>query len=208
MVRPTAISISSIRTRMLHTSLPHRAPASNPASSSSASTSTRDILSSLLSQTQAQAQAQSDSQLKALDMLASITSRDANAVDETRKTFRAGHFTPPHSLTSTSLYPEQKPFPRAPLLGPPKKVAAKIDPFHLSKTSPTSHDLNPLFALAFVNQMGKIKGRAETGLTWKSQRKVGKLVRRARAMGLISAWNNQPVPGGLAAGGMSRFSRF
>jgi len=42
-----------------------------------------------------------------------------------------------------------------------------------------------------VNQMGRIKTRAETGLTWKNQRKVGKLVRRARAMGLISQWTDR-----------------
>ncbi|WVF71189.1 ribosomal protein S18 [Kwoniella sp. CBS 6097] len=208
MARPTlSFASTSIKTRMLHTSLPHRAP----------STSARDSLSSLLSQTQAQAQAQAQSKSSqgqgqspsaaVLEMLGSITSR-SNEVDDGRQKFRAGNFTPPHSLTSSSLYPDQKPFARAPLLGPPRKIATKIDPFHLSKTSPTTHDLNPLFALSFVNQMGKIKGRAETGLTWKSQRKVGKLVRRARAMGLISPWSNQPVPGGLAAGGMSRFNRW
>jgi small subunit ribosomal protein S18 len=39
---------------------------------------------------------------------------------------------------------------------------------------------------AFINPVGKILTRAETGLTWKSQRRAGKLVRRARAMGVIS----------------------
>jgi small subunit ribosomal protein S18 len=39
--------------------------------------------------------------------------------------------------------------------------------------------------------MGKIKSRAETGLTWKNQRRVGKMVRRARAMGLVSRWSDQ-----------------
>lgn len=50
---------------------------------------------------------------------------------------------------------------------------------------------------AFINQMGKIKSRAETGLTWKSQRLVGKMVRRARHMGVIPKWANMPRPGGL-----------
>jgi len=50
---------------------------------------------------------------------------------------------------------------------------------------------------AFINPMGKIKGRNETGLTWKSQRLVGKMVRRARAMGVIPRWNNRPSEGGL-----------
>ncbi|WVQ99681.1 ribosomal protein S18 [Kwoniella sp. CBS 9459] len=201
MSTPTRVRVSQMR--MLHTSLPHRAPAAraSPASASApAGVNSSSLTSTSTSTSSASASA------SVLSMLERITKPDE--VDDARRSFRAGNFTPPHSLTSSSLYPDQKPFARAPLLGPPRKIATKIDPFHLSKTSPTTHDMNPLFALSFVNQMGKIKGRAETGLTWKSQRKVGKLVRRARAMGLVSAWSNQPVPGGLAAGGMGRFNRF
>lgn len=50
---------------------------------------------------------------------------------------------------------------------------------------------------AFINPVGKILTRAETGLTWKSQRRAGKLVRRARAMGVISYFSKVPRPGGL-----------
>jgi small subunit ribosomal protein S18 len=89
------------------------------------------------------------------------------------------------------MSPEGSPNPRAPLLGPPNKVAKQIDPFHLASSDPLDHIMNPGMSRAFVNQMGRIKSRAETGLTWKNQRKVGKLVRRARAMGLISRWTDK-----------------
>jgi small subunit ribosomal protein S18 len=102
----------------------------------------------------------------------------------------------PHQLARPSLYPTSRPSARPPLLGPPKQIAKKIDPFHASATDPLDFTLNPNFPLAFVNQMGRIRSRAETGLTWKSQRKIGKMVRRARGMGLISRWANVPSNGG------------
>jgi ribosomal protein S18 len=98
---------------------------------------------------------------------------------------------PPHSFSQSSLYPPTSPNSRAPLLGPPNKVAKQIDAFHLSSSDPLDHIFNPGMSRAFVNQMGRIRSRAETGLTWKNQRKVGKLVRRARAMGLISRWTDR-----------------
>ncbi|WWC62187.1 ribosomal protein S18 [Kwoniella dejecticola CBS 10117] len=181
MVRPP------LSVRMLHTSLPHRAP------------SARDSIASALSSSSSSSGSTSTADA-ARKMLDSLTSRVRTEADEKRRPFRANSYAPPHSFTQTSLYPEPRPYARAPLLGPPKKIASKIDPFFSSKTSPMDHDLNPLFALSFVNPMGKIKSRADTGLTWKSQKKVGKLVRRARSMGLISRWSNQTVAGGLATG--------
>ncbi|WVW84176.1 ribosomal protein S18 [Kwoniella bestiolae CBS 10118] len=181
MVRPP-LSI-----RLLHTSLPHRAPAG-----SSSTPSARDSIASLLSS------ASTDDATRRL--FDSMTSRVKTEADEKRKVFRPNSYAPPHSLTNSSLYPTPRPYAKSPLLGPSKKIASKIDPFHLTQSSPLDHDLNPLFALNFVNPMGKIKSRAETGLTWKSQRKIGKLVRRSRSMGLISRWSNLPVQGGLGKG--------
>lgn len=103
---------------------------------------------------------------------------------------------PPHHFSQESLYPKDTPEPRPPLLGPPRKIAKQIDPFHTSGSDPLDHIFNPAMSRAFVNQMGRIKSRGETGLTWKNQRKVGKLVRRARAMGLISRWTDR-APGEL-----------
>ena len=105
----------------------------------------------------------------------------------------------PHDLTRSSLYPAQRPNAKPPLLGPRKAVAISIDPFHQSSQSPLDHVLNPYFAQAFVNPLGRLKTRAETGLTRRSQRKVGKMVRRARAMGLISKFSDRTAPGGYGS---------
>ncbi|WVR06793.1 ribosomal protein S18 [Kwoniella sp. DSM 27419] len=189
------MSRSPLAIRMLHTSLAHRAPAAAAAPRTNA----RNALASAFARPDSPRTSSPLGSDAARQMFDKLASRAKVEVDDKRYQFKAGSWIAPHSLTSSSLYPEPRPNARPPLLGPPRKVAVKLDPFHLSGTSPLAHDLNPLFPLAFVNQMGKIKGRAETGLTWKSQRKVGKLVRRARAMGLISRWSNQPVPGGLAS---------
>lgn len=105
---------------------------------------------------------------------------------------------PPHNFASATLYPEEQHRIRRPLVGPVRKVAKQIDPFFLRGEDPLDHVMNPLMSYQFVNQLGMIKGREQTGLTWKSQRRVGKMVRRARHMGLIPKWTNQPRPGGLA----------
>ncbi|WWD17027.1 ribosomal protein S18 [Kwoniella shandongensis] len=191
------MSRQPLSVRLLHTSLPHRRPAAQ---------TPRDVLSSYISSKSSASSSSTDAAMSsgsttsaARKILESLSKTARTEVDDKRRPFRANTYAPPSTFTQSALYPTPRPYPRPPLLGPPKKVAARIDPFHLTKTSPLDHDLNPLFALAFVSPMGKIKGRAETGLTWKSQRKVGKLVRRARAMGLISRWRNELVPGGLGS---------
>jgi small subunit ribosomal protein S18 len=44
---------------------------------------------------------------------------------------------------------------------------------------------NPAILANYVTEMGKIMPRASTGLTRKSQRMIGKAIRRARSMGLL-----------------------
>lgn len=96
----------------------------------------------------------------------------------------------PHDLLAQNLYPEQKPYPKPPLLGPSAKASKLSDPFHILGVNPIDEAINTNVVQAYITQMGKIKSRAETGLTWKNQRRVGKMVRRARAMGLVSKWRN------------------
>ncbi len=98
----------------------------------------------------------------------------------------------PHDLLKSSLYPTARPPARPSLLGPSKADAVRSDPFHILGINPIDEVLNDELVRRYISQMGKIKTRAETALTWKSQRRVGKMVRRARAMGLISRWTNAP----------------
>ncbi|KAL7423834.1 hypothetical protein Q5752_001418 [Cryptotrichosporon argae] len=111
--------------------------------------------------------------------------------------FRAGEPVRPYDFAVDPASAPRKPPARPPLLGPPARLARRIDPFHLSSASPLAYALNPSFVHSFTNHLGKIKTRAQTGLTWASQRRVGKMVRRARAMGVVSRWSNMSRPGAL-----------
>ncbi|KAI9639206.1 uncharacterized protein MKK02DRAFT_39497 [Dioszegia hungarica] len=137
--------------------------------------------------------------------LNAIAAESAPVEIEGRKRIDQHRFLSPDQMTRTSLYAPDPPRTRAPLLGPRNREARKIDPFHITRTSPLDHVYNPLMGQAFVNQMGWIKSRAETGLTWKSQRAVGKLARRQRAMGIIGQWTSRPTAGGLGSERTSRY---
>lgn len=79
---------------------------------------------------------------------------------------------------------------RPALLGPRQSVAKAQDPFYITRTNPIDHALNPNFVLSFVNPLGRIKKRQETGLMRRTQRKVDKMVKRARGMGVIPVFTN------------------
>jgi small subunit ribosomal protein S18 len=80
--------------------------------------------------------------------------------------------------------PHHRPRPR--LLGPSRAELPKADPFLRLGLNPLTQPMNVEILAPFLTMMGKIQGRNRTGLSWKSQRRVGKAVRRARSMGLLS----------------------
>lgn len=82
-------------------------------------------------------------------------------------------------------------------LGPTRKEALKTD-FYIrcGNLNPLAEPLHPGLHSRFVTNMGKIMNRAQTGLTWKNQRRMGKAVRRARAMGIVpyfADWSSPDV---------------
>lgn len=79
----------------------------------------------------------------------------------------------------------QKPYRKQSLLGPPRAEAEQHDVFRQLNIDPVREATNSALMSAFVSEMGKIYSRAETKLTWRSQRKVGKAIRRAKMMGII-----------------------
>ncbi|UZJ54191.1 hypothetical protein CBS101457_003511 [Exobasidium rhododendri] len=85
-----------------------------------------------------------------------------------------------------------------PILGPSAAVAKKIDVLYQLGLRPghvSLHDdsyKNPILLSEFVSEMGKIKGRKNTELTRRSQREVGKAIRRARSMGLMPVMSKDP----------------
>ncbi|GAA6061916.1 hypothetical protein JCM10212_000541 [Sporobolomyces blumeae] len=103
------------------------------------------------------------------------------------------HLSPHHLLTPYLPRPR---FELAYPLGPPKRFGPTHDPFvryGLDPLSPTNA-MNPFWKAEFCTTMGKIKGRGKTGLQRKSQRRVGKAIRRARSMGLVPTFGIS-VPG-------------
>ncbi|GAA5861455.1 hypothetical protein JCM3774_000252 [Rhodotorula dairenensis] len=92
-------------------------------------------------------------------------------------------------------YPARPDFSQAFPLGPPTAYAHTHDPFIRYGLDPLEDaQLNPSLLSEFVTSMGKIKPRGKTGLQRKTQRKVGKAIRRARSMGIMPTFGIS-VPG-------------
>ncbi|GAA5875804.1 hypothetical protein JCM16303_004002 [Sporobolomyces ruberrimus] len=93
------------------------------------------------------------------------------------------HLSPHHLLTPYLPRPN---FSLGHPLGPPTSFGPTHDPFIRYGLDPLKQGLmNPFWKAEFCTTMGKIKPRGKTGLQRKSQRRVGKSIRRARSMGLI-----------------------
>ncbi|GAA5983094.1 hypothetical protein JCM5350_006812 [Sporobolomyces pararoseus] len=102
------------------------------------------------------------------------------------------HLSPHHLLTPYLPRPN---FSLAHPLGPPTSFGPTHDPFVRYGLDPLKQGvLNPFWKAEFCTTMGKIKPRGKTGLQRKSQRRVGKSIRRARSMGLIPTFGIS-VPG-------------
>lgn len=118
------------------------------------------------------------------------------------RAFLNGHYYNPQTLSQQQII--QRPRrPARPILGPEKKDAVQQDLLYihgLNPGKPSLHDdsyKNAPIISAFMSEMGKILPRAQTGLTRKSQRSIGKAIRRARAIGLLPVLSR----GGARTGG-------
>ncbi|KAF8759873.1 Ribosomal protein S18 [Rhizoctonia solani] len=103
----------------------------------------------------------------------------------------------PHEFTRENRI--TKPYTRRKeqTMGPSRAHAQSIDAFRKLSIDPLDEFKNPLLLKPFVTDMGKIHSRAKTGLTWRSQRRVGKAIRRARAMGFVPLWSSPEVYDGF-----------
>ncbi|KAH7914394.1 ribosomal protein S18 [Hygrophoropsis aurantiaca] len=111
----------------------------------------------------------------------------------TRRKFAPSMFIRPHYWTRDHRYKGPAPFPRRPLVGPGKRQARSQDVFYQLGIDPLHEAMNATLLSAYVTEMGKIKPRTETGLTTKSQRRLGKAIRRAKMMGIIPVLSNTRV---------------
>jgi len=78
-------------------------------------------------------------------------------------------------------------------VGPSSKESKTHDVFHQMDIDPLHECMNSTLMSYFVTELGKIKGRAETKLTWRSQRRMGKAVRRAKMMGIIPFFSRRKL---------------
>ncbi|PKI85077.1 hypothetical protein MVES1_001204 [Malassezia vespertilionis] len=117
------------------------------------------------------------------------------------KTFQNGQYYDPYTLEPTNLTMQRR--RRAlPLLGPTKREAMKQDPLHILGLNPAKPSLaddtykNGALLAEFTSEMGRILPRNISGLTRKSQRYIGKAIRRARALGILPVMSRGHGPKG------------
>ncbi|KIL70173.1 hypothetical protein M378DRAFT_156241 [Amanita muscaria Koide BX008] len=91
----------------------------------------------------------------------------------------------PHDLSYKSRSNTPPPPRRRAGVGPPPAQARYNDVFHQFDLDPVSQATNSRLLSLFVSEIGKIYSRQVTGLTMKSQRRLGKAIRRAKMMGII-----------------------
>lgn len=95
-------------------------------------------------------------------------------------------------LKPTDLLAREDPFRRKrALLGPGAAESRRNDWFYQLGIDPLDEATNPRLLSYFVTDMGKVKSRAETKLTWHSQRRLSKAIRRAKMMGVMPILNKQ-----------------
>ncbi|EIM88483.1 uncharacterized protein STEHIDRAFT_54870, partial [Stereum hirsutum FP-91666 SS1] len=70
-------------------------------------------------------------------------------------------------------------------IGPGARESRERDVFHQLDIDPLYEAMNPTLLSAFVTEMGKVRKRAQTNLTWRSQRRVAKAIKRAKLMGIM-----------------------
>jgi small subunit ribosomal protein S18 len=77
------------------------------------------------------------------------------------------------------------------LVGPGAAESRRNDYFYQLGIDPLDEAMNVRLLSYFVSDMGKIKSRAENKLTWRSQRRLTKAIRRAKMMGIMPILNKQ-----------------
>jgi len=75
-------------------------------------------------------------------------------------------------------------------VGPGKHEARERDALRHFGIDPVYETSNTTLLASFMSEMGKIKSRVETGVTMKTQRRIGKAIRRAKMMGILPQLSN------------------
>jgi len=111
--------------------------------------------------------------------------------------FQAGRggasFLQPHNLRFEGVQSKRKRFPKPYAVGPDRADAERSDIFYQLEMDPLAECMNSSLLSNFVTEMGRVKSRAETHLTWRNQRRLGKAIRRAKKMGIIPFFSKRPL---------------
>ncbi|GAA5891073.1 hypothetical protein JCM6882_006411 [Rhodosporidiobolus microsporus] len=165
-------------------------PVASPAPSSSAAPSTHRQRRTEADQ-QATPASNVDQLLDIVTGLGPAPSPEADNPASILRHLNAQQVISPQNLTPEALLAPFAPrpdFSRAFPLGPPTEYGETHDPFvryGIDPLDPSKGAMNSFIGSQFVTSMGKIQSRGKTMLQRKSQRKIGKLVRRARSMGIM-----------------------
>ncbi|KLO11262.1 hypothetical protein SCHPADRAFT_942244 [Schizopora paradoxa] len=111
--------------------------------------------------------------------------------NEDYKSFRVNTFIRPIDLSKQFM--QKRPRPRLPREGPGRKDALLTDPFLRFGIDPRHECENGTLLRDYVSDMGKILPRAQTGLSQRSQRLMGKAIKRAKMMGIIPMFSKRRV---------------
>ncbi|KAJ7044499.1 hypothetical protein C8F04DRAFT_1249784 [Mycena alexandri] len=99
--------------------------------------------------------------------------------------FTANSFIRPYDLSLEGRTHREKPYSRASGVGLSAIEARSKDVFHQLGIDPLKYASHPAVISPFLTEMGKIIPRRLTELSAKSQRRIGKAIRRAKMMGII-----------------------
>ncbi|KAF8341309.1 uncharacterized protein EI90DRAFT_1719932 [Cantharellus anzutake] len=121
------------------------------------------------------------------DIQAEADKKEAESLPAARyKGFKEGQEYKPFDFKKNRRLDKPQRQPQyVPRFGPGARLAAHNDPFLHLDIDPLKEAMNDALLSRFLTTMGKIKRRNETGLSRKSQRRIGKAVRRARSMGIL-----------------------
>ncbi|KAF5333260.1 hypothetical protein D9611_002189 [Ephemerocybe angulata] len=106
--------------------------------------------------------------------------------------FPGGAVRPAELSYSVRVHDNRKPRPKRPIVAPSTQKAKGKDVFYQLSLDPLSIATNASILSGYVTEMGQIRPRTSTELTVKSQRKLGKAIRRARMMGVIPLLSKFP----------------
>jgi len=98
---------------------------------------------------------------------------------------RPGEIYSPFELNKNLRVVKKRRRSQLPRSGPSATEAAATDPFLFYNIDPVKEALSAHLLNGYLTTMGKIKGRNETLLPRRTQRRMGKAIRRARNLGIM-----------------------